>query len=108
MNTEPTPEELVALVAKVPALAAKFVAEFGDTEPAADLFAEALRVGWDAGYEARKVREKEIFSSAHGTRTVTVLKALLAIVRPSSHVDAAVMQATADFITELEKTSCER
>ena len=62
------------------------------------------RIAWEVGYEARQVRERESFASAHGKRAEIVIKALLAIVEPNSTQKISVVRAAVDFIGELEKT----
>jgi hypothetical protein len=63
---------------------------------------EAVQIAWQAGYLARQVREKEHYASAYGARTIAVLKALLAIVRPPTTVELAAVKAATDLLDELE------
>jgi hypothetical protein len=89
MKYNPTREELRALHTSY---------ELGSSR------ADAARAGWECGYEARKAREKEHFSSAHGTRTVAVLKALLTIIRPDGPQEIAVVDAAVTLLGDLEKS----
>ena len=89
MDTMRTPEEQETLAKEIRGLAGW----------------DAAEAAWEAGYAARRVREKDGFSSAHGTRTLAVLKALLAIITPRTSVEVSVVQAAIDFIGELEKVS---
>ncbi len=86
METMLTPEEQETLAKEVRGLAGW----------------DAAEAAWEAGYAARQVREKESFSSAHGTRAVTVLKALLTIGRPDDSQEVAIVQAAVDMIVALE------
>jgi hypothetical protein len=93
MKPQPTREELRALFES-----------YDYTLPLSpESVSKAARAGWECGYAARQAREKETFASGHGTRTVAVLKALLAISRPSDARERAVVDAAGVLLDELEK-----
>ena len=93
MKPQPTREELRAL----------FESHDYTLPLSPENVSKAARAGWECGYAARQVREKEAFASAHGTRTVAVLKGLLAISRPSDARERAVVDAAGVLLDELEK-----
>jgi hypothetical protein len=66
------------------------------------VIANVVLRAWQVGYLARQKREKEHFSSAHGQRTITAIRALLAIVRPNGSQEIAVVQAATDLLGVLE------
>jgi hypothetical protein len=92
---KPTLEEQKVLDDKIQAALGTFGPEDEDREE--------RDVAWEAGYEARQVRERESFSSAYGKRAEAVVKALIAITRCTNVEDTAVLRRATEFLDELEK-----
>jgi hypothetical protein len=63
---------------------------------------DAAEEAWEAGYEARKVRERESFASNHGERCKAVIRALLAVARVPNLEDVAILRRASEFLDELE------
>ena len=97
---KPTPKEIEAMFEPTTKLLGRAIDTIRDCFPEprpekVGQFAEALgalaqgscKLGWESGYAARQVRERESFVSAHGERTKDVIMALLAIARRPTNVE---------------------